>query len=178
MKKCCTCKAHKPLDEFYRDRSTYDQLTARCKDCSKAHTKRMSKQSPKRAPVPRSAMPKRCCRCHAVKDAVCFGTDKTRPDGLCPVCRDCRKLEKKERETRVRITREYRQRFPERNAARSAVNNAVRSGKLLPARSLVCVGCGLPAVHYHHHLGYSREHRLSVIPVCAACHAIMELSPR
>lgn len=62
-------------------------------------------------------------------------------------------------------------RYPERIAARNAVNNRVVSGRLLRAQDQDCVDCGVPAEQYDHYLGYEREHRLDVQPVCRSCHA-------
>lgn len=56
-------------------------------------------------------------------------------------------------------------------AARNAVNNAVKKGELPRVSTLPCSKCGKPATGYHHHKGYAKEHRLSVIPTCNKCHA-------
>jgi hypothetical protein len=47
----------------------------------------------------------------------------------------------------------------------------------MPAAStLPCAECGGKANQYHHHLGYEREHREHVLPVCGPCHR--KLHPR
>lgn len=61
---------------------------------------------------------------------------------------------------------------PEKNHARQAVAYAVKRHQMPPARTLTCTDCGQPAVEYDHYLGYAREHRLDVQPVCLACHGI------
>lgn len=58
---------------------------------------------------------------------------------------------------------------PERQA-RCAVRRAIQSGKMPSSRKLLCVVCEKPAREYHHHLGYAREHWLSVVAVCHQCH--------
>lgn len=56
--------------------------------------------------------------------------------------------------------------------ARTAVNRAVKTGELPPAWSMVCSMCDeAQAAHWHHHLGYSEENWLDVIPACVDCHA-------
>ena len=60
----------------------------------------------------------------------------------------------------------YRQRLQ----ARSAVNHAIRDGKLPEPESLFCIECNIAASQYHHHLGYDKEHWLDVVPMCMPCH--------
>ena len=60
--------------------------------------------------------------------------------------------------------RDYRARFPEAYAARTAVGNAVRDGKL---QKEPCLFCGTAKVHGHHR-DYSKP--LEVIWLCARCH--------
>jgi len=55
-------------------------------------------------------------------------------------------------------------------AARLAVREQVRSGKMPHVSTLKCVHCGKQAEHYHHFAGYERENRLLVKPICEACH--------
>lgn len=80
-------------------------------------------------------------------------------------------IEKRYREAHPEVGQRINQRWsrtPERRA-RTAVNRAVRAGKLPRASTLAC-SCGKPAREYHHHNGYAREHYLDVIAVCAFCH--------
>ncbi len=61
-----------------------------------------------------------------------------------------------------------RARHPERTAARSAVSNAVLSGKLTKQP---CHRCGsTDRIQGHHHMGYEKEHWLSVEWLCVTCH--------
>lgn len=66
--------------------------------------------------------------------------------------------------------RRLRQQYPERIAARNAVNMAKYHKQIPPASHLPCASCGKPADHYHHYLGYAPEHWLDVIPLCLVCH--------
>lgn len=54
--------------------------------------------------------------------------------------------------------------------ASTTLSNAIRLGKFPPAKAFTCVECGLPARHYHHHLGYELEHWFDVTPLCTKCH--------
>ena len=61
----------------------------------------------------------------------------------------------------------------QRIKARSAVNNAIKDGKLPRPDTLQC-SCSEPAKHYHHHKGYEPEHWIDVIPICVKCHRMVE----
>ena len=53
--------------------------------------------------------------------------------------------------------------------ARAAVSQAVRSGKLPPAKSCACVDCGGPALDYDHR-DYNKP--MEVEPVCRSCNKL------
>jgi hypothetical protein len=53
--------------------------------------------------------------------------------------------------------------------ASSAVNRAVKSGKLSPAKDCACVDCGNPARDYDHR-DYNKP--LQVQPVCRSCNKL------
>jgi hypothetical protein len=57
-----------------------------------------------------------------------------------------------------------------RTGANDAISNAMRSGQLPRPAGQPCVRCGGPALIYHHHLGYAREHWYDVVPMCPPCH--------
>lgn len=60
--------------------------------------------------------------------------------------------------------------YPERMKARSAVNNAVKLGKLPCPNTMQCYYGNHPATQYHHYKGYKPKFWLKVIPVCVKCH--------
>ena len=66
------------------------------------------------------------------------------------------------------------QKFPERVKARYAVRGAIRNKTLQHANTLKCCRCPNPAKEYHHYRGYSKEHWLDVVPVCRACHEVLD----
>lgn len=66
--------------------------------------------------------------------------------------------------------RSYRKRNPDKAAARHAIRQAKKSGKIPPASTLPCAKCGKQANGYHHHQGYAPENHLNVIPLCKPCH--------
>jgi 5-methylcytosine-specific restriction endonuclease McrA len=46
MKTCNICKIEKPLDQFYKHKHTKDKRQAKCKECEKAVSKRVRKETP------------------------------------------------------------------------------------------------------------------------------------
>lgn len=48
MKRCCTCKETKPLDEFYRNKSTKDGYQSSCKPCQLGHANAWKKANRER----------------------------------------------------------------------------------------------------------------------------------
>lgn len=71
--------------------------------------------------------------------------------------------------TQRRRTVSYRLNHPERYRAHSAINNAVRDGKII--RPTKCESCGNSGkIQSHHHLGYKKEHHYHVQWLCIPCH--------
>jgi hypothetical protein len=54
--------------------------------------------------------------------------------------------------------------------ATAAVQRAVKTGTLPPAKSVRCIDCEREAAQYHHHRGYAPEHRTDVVALCRPCH--------
>ena len=107
---------------------------------------------------------KRCCRCKEIKPLSEFGSLKQSKDGHRFDCKPCHRDEaKRSRRNHVEKWREYdrergahqtpeyqheyRKRFPEKEKAKTAVNNAVRDGRLIKQP---CEVCGAEYVHGHH----------------------------
>lgn len=72
--------------------------------------------------------------------------------------------------SRIRITREYKLKYPERYEAMSALGNAVRSGKIIKQP---CFICGNRIVEGHHPI-YSMP--LDVVWLCKVHHREIHLS--
>jgi hypothetical protein len=66
----------------------------------------------------------------------------------------------------VETMRKYRERFPEKYKAQTAVNNAVRDGRLIKPKA--CEDCGKEGRLHGHHEDYSEL--LDVVWVCVPCH--------
>ena len=105
---------------------------------------------------------------------------KFTPTGtFCIRCKPCRVIhqksyikiysEKNKDDINLRMkgkrAKERRNKFPEKTRARDAVNNAVKSGKLI---KLPCEDCGSTRHIHGHHEDYSKA--LVVVWLCRACH--------
>ena len=54
-------------------------------------------------------------------------------------------------------------------AAHRALTNAIKDGRLAPARSFKCHACNKPASGFHH-ASYHADDNLCVVPLCRSCH--------
>lgn len=175
MKKCSQCKESKLIEDFYRDRSTYDGLSVRCRPCARAHSSATVKQRRARGVKhPRSAEPKVCSNCKYLCDASMFGTDTSRPDGLNVTCKQCRAAQRAGRPSEYYRMRKYKISHPDQRRARNAISKAVARKLIKRAQEHGCFICKRQADHYHHHLGYTWEYRYHVIPVCVSCHSLID----
>lgn len=112
--------------------------------------------------------------------------DTARPGGHTLICRACRQpFDTSDRRRRFcsegcqrqmfaaslrRRQAEHRQKFPDRERARHALNNAINSGQI--RRPWRCEKCGAAGRANGHHFDYSRP--LYVQWLCRACHAGLE----
>lgn len=162
MKTCSKCLAEKELTEFHRNPDGADGYASRCKDCFRVWRKTYLSSDVGKA----------------VKAAY-LASDS----GVAAIRKGRRKYDKTEKgkasrlryatsENRKRDTRNDRARHPDKIRARMLVRQQVKRGRWLPAASLLCAECGHQAAEYHHHNGYSFEHRLDVIPLCSKCHSL------
>lgn len=102
-----------------------------------------------------------------------FHRDKRRLSGFRARCKSChdadvaqRQSEGQARESRRKRDVRYRAKYPERTAAKDAVQRAVRRGELIKPAG--CEHCGKEARLHGHHRDYSKP--LEVIWLCSPCH--------
>ena len=129
---------------------------------------------------------KTCTKCDVRKALVAFSLKAASKDGYCPACKDCLNIQAKsyrkinssvivERQrtyyqseagklTSQRGAARARVESPVKCRARSTMNNAIQSGKLI---RLPCVQCGCIKSEGHHH-DYSKP--LDVIWLCKKHH--------
>jgi len=107
-----------------------------------------------------------CCGCKAWHNVKDFSTDKSRGGGRGRTCRAWRNR------NLAKVPEPI-----EKRRARRLVQMRVRRGKLPHPSTLPCTKCGMKASEtgrrhdYHHHNGYSLEHRADVVPMCSDCHS-------
>lgn len=140
-------------------------------------------------------MSKACFKCGETKPLGAFYTHPMMADGHLNKCIDCAKADVRssraariayyqaydrgrnklpyrvsDRKARAKAAAQPRpETDPQKRAARVAVGNAVRAGKLL--RSPECQVCGVTTDTHGHHEDYSKP--LEVLWVCTACHALI-----
>ena len=129
---------------------------------------------------------KTCRRCDRQLGIGSFYPHSRMKDGFLNVCKQCVKERVKEhrrnnrdriteydkkrsvlperKKQRLEITRKERKTHPDRYKARTAVNNAIRDGRL---KRKACKYCGAKKVQAHHH-DYSKP--LDVVWLCFKCH--------
>ena len=141
-KRCSHCKQILPLSEFHKNRSYRDGLQYWCKVCNNQTQAAYQKTEKGKQTKKRYRQSKGGKQSH-------------------------RRYNQSEKGKQFQ--KRYDKSNLEKKKARTAVNNAIGNGKMLPAHHYLCT-CGKQAEHYHHHLGYVPEHRLDVIPLCRNCH--------
>ncbi len=129
-----------------------------------------------------------CHNCKEEKPMSEFNKNKARKGGYAYDCKICMSIWNKkyhqteqgkqnsclaskryhQTEKGQKAQKQYRQKYKFKQQARMAVNNAVQAGKLPHADSFKC-SCGKQARHYHHYLGYEKEHWFDIRPVCKSC---------
>lgn len=130
---------------------------------------------------------KKCSRCKRRKLLTEYYTRKNALDGHQAWCKACmielsrlRRVEHKEelrewfkehrknnKELYRDQVRNYRARHKDRVSAGLKLQWAIESGKMPPAKELICEACGKAAQDYHHP-DYSKP--LEVVPLCKSCH--------
>lgn len=112
-----------------------------------------------------------CKGCGKVKPRTAFYATKGMADGLASKCKDCVKTYQRERRRTNPWVQEYdrdrakephrkaaaravtirwREKYPERYQAQTAVGNAIRDGKLEKGEICEIQGCARTDVHAHH----------------------------
>jgi len=173
IKYCSHCKQFKPISEFGRNRNNKDGVQLWCKFCHKVYeqtekckaTRKRYRQTEKGKDVQRRAIKKhrQTEKGKATHRAIMKRYEKSEKG------KATRKTYIKSEKGKARQKRFYNC-HPNNLKAKTAVNNAIRSGKLPRANTLLCHYCPKPAQQYHHWHGYEPEHWLDVVPVCVKCH--------
>ncbi len=140
---CGKCKTSKPLSDFYKKRDSKDGLQVQCIACMKIYRQ-----------VNQAAYREKAKAHYAVH----------REDTLSRVKAYQQTVAGKM--VSVKADKRRYLKYPEKTAAKNAVNYAVQSGKL--KRSVFCEECGLPKETEGHHPNYNKP--LEVEWLCVGCH--------
>lgn len=177
-KTCARCEHPHPAADFYRNRRNSDGLDSWCKTCRRSYMASWHKKRPEYHRAYYHVALKNNADYQARRRAWWKNKVATDPEFVRRRRSYARQRFRENPSLRAlpspreatERSRKYRIRDPLAYKAHKAVTVAARNGVLPRANTQMCVWCGNPARHYHHHLGYSPEHCLSVIPLCPRCH--------
>jgi hypothetical protein len=136
---------------------------------------------------------KKCFKCGEIKTLSAFYRHPKMSDGHVNKCKECNKIDvrlnrelnqdyytkyDKDRSREpsryskhLELTAKYTESNPLKKSATTAVNNAVRDGRII--RPDCCEYCGSTSNIQAHHSSYSKDMWLLVTWLCASCHAKM-----
>ena len=161
-KQCSKCKEIKPIDNYYKHSGI-------CKNCIY-----LSHQTPEYKDYQAKYRKTEGCKksqakhrkTQKYKDTQKRHRQTTKYRETIKRLHETEQYKKKAKEKRIKYDSTHR----EIRAVHQATHRAVDSGKLPRPDTLICHYCGNPAIQYHHHNGYDKEHRFDVVPVCCKCH--------
>lgn len=148
MKACTCCGLRKPLEDFYKAALGSDGREAICKPCRKDKSQQWRRENEERNRAANRSWYERNKERAA---AVAKSWRASNPDRI------------------AEMGARARERYPEKAAARRAVNNALRSGRLSKPQRCERCGSETPSPRLHgHHADYSEP--LEVEWLCVTCH--------
>lgn len=89
MRNCKRCGENKPLRLFSKDRQRKDGIAYYCKSCQSISHAERRKRWAKENNIPDEMQ---CIKCEKTLPNTDFGKDKSRPKGIRPECKNCRKI--------------------------------------------------------------------------------------
>ena len=155
MKTCTKCDKSKPLSDFYKHARLAVSHRSECKACSRANNVTYWRNEENKAKAKEYRK----------------GYSKTEHGKKVLRSASLRyRHTKKGKATLARNIKKFQLNHPVQIQCMSALNYAIRSGKLQKPSSLNC-SCGQPAEQYHHYKGYAKENWFDVIAKCIPCHS-------
>ena len=142
MKQCFICQEWLPISEFYRHKEMADGHLNKCKECTKLGVRNNRQEN--------------------IDYYREYDRTRSREGGdrrITPLTSDQQKQH----------TAAYRAKYPEKYMAHTAVNNAVRDGRLY--KPDYCEECGNYCNPEAHHEDYA--YPLEVIWLCKSCHGLL-----
>jgi hypothetical protein len=168
VKVCFICKQELPLSSYSKNKKSKDGLFSYCKPCARVRQKQWRESNIETRKDYMRQWHKENLEHETAYKRTKYQTD---PEYRQKVL-DWQKVYRQTAEAR-KVHYEYKKRrgfANDETRAHTTVNRAVRRGLLPKASTQVCSVCGGKADHWHHHVGYEREHWLDVVAVCAPCH--------
>lgn len=156
-KKCVRCNQFKAFSEFNKSSLRKDRLDCYCRVCSKIYGRQ--RRQTEKYKIYDKAYRKKYRSTKKGKEVIHKAMQKYRQS-------------KKGKKYYPQYRQRYKSLWPEKIQARTAVYNAVKTGKLPKVSTCKCSYCSEKAKFYHHYKGYKPEHWLDVIPMCRICDKI------
>ena len=156
VKRCSRCKKVKSGEEFHKDRSRIDGLQHRCRSCTKElDHKRYILNGDK------------------IRDYSINYNKNNRAKRLEWRTKNSKRIkevynlyrQKEDKEKRLQRVRKYEKKYPDRSKAKTAINNAIKSGKIEKG---ICAICDSNKYIQGHHDDYSKP--MQVDWLCRKCH--------
>jgi very-short-patch-repair endonuclease len=88
MKRCCTCRQEKRVDQFHQNKGKSDGYEQRCKECRTTIYQQITKNKKKDVII---TITKVCPQCSVDHPSNMFTKHRLRQDGLNSICKDCEK---------------------------------------------------------------------------------------
>ncbi len=178
-KRCSCCKQEKGIEAFSKDSSRVDGLDYNCKDCRSAREsgrQRPSQQSYQKQYWAKNRASLIAKQRERYANRTVEQIEKKREGERKRKARNRDLVRKQQKTYRLANSQSlvskayaYWSRKPEVRKAAIALKDAIRAGRIKPARECLCADCGKQAQHYHHE-SYAPAHWLDVVPLCASCH--------
>lgn len=154
FKVCFKCGVEKPLSDFYKHSRMKDGHLNKCKECTKVDTKENRE----------------------LNEDYYKEYDRNRPNHVERIANNRErnhKLKEEDYETWTLLNKNrldnYRNKYPNKNKAHNAVNNAIRDGRLFKSEVCQCCGVKMDKLEGHHE-SYEEDQWLNVIWLCDKCH--------
>lgn len=145
MVNCKYCKTDKPIDDFYQSSIRKDGKSGNCKECIRARV--------------------RANRAANLEYYQEFDRQRANLPHRVEARKDYAKTDQGKKATAKAKEAHYR-RYPHRSAARNAVNNAIRDGRL--HKPSQCESCSNETALHGHHCDYNKP--MDVMWLCDPCH--------
>jgi len=176
-KRCSHCKQTKPISEFRKNRTRKDKHQDICKLCQLKYQRDYRQTKKGKACANRYRQSEKGKDYQKTYQALYSKSEKYKAykkrysqTEKFKIAQKRYRQSEKGKDCYHKKAKQYAIRHQERRKAKSAVNNAIKCGKLPRPDTLHCSYCPNQAKLYHHHKGYEPKHWLDVIPVCIKCH--------